>query len=79
MAKEIAKATIDNEENTLSILNHFMRERSRIDKEMREDPHKIEKENPALYKLLELKADKEKVEEIDEKKSNRTEITQVIG
>jgi hypothetical protein len=46
---------------------------------MREDQHKAAAENPALFQALELKADKDKVEEINETKCNRTEITQVIG
>ena len=61
------------------VLNHFMKERSRIDKECREDPHKAEKDNPALFKALEQKADKEDVGALDNKKSNRSELTSMIG
>jgi hypothetical protein len=35
-----------------------MRERCRIDKEIREDPLALEKDNPALFIALEKKADK---------------------
>jgi hypothetical protein len=76
---DMNRVEIDVETRTLNVLNHFMRERSRIDKECREDPYKLEQDNPALFKALEQKADKEEVGALDSKKSNRTELATMTG
>ena len=76
---DMNRVETDVETRTLNVLNHFMRERSRIDKECREDPYKLEQDNPALFKALEQKADKEEMGALDSKKSNRTELATMTG